>query len=281
MAEIAKSDIDAVSEEVVSLMVQEVLTAEAVMPGAVMDYSAQVGPGMDLLKIPKFQSFTVADVSDSADLTPATNTFSTDDLPLSRHKGIGLSVSAIASLQSKVDAISYYLEQTAKDLAQEMDQAIIDEAELTSASSPDHRIVYDNNGSDNNLQKVDILEAIRLLNVQKVPQTDRFMLVGPGSWKSLLNISEFIRADESGTNALQTGQIGKLFGLTCLMSPLAEDLKTLVFHRTHVAFARQKQVTVMREQRALGVKEDISVSHLYGKKVLDAGKRGVLLGTAS
>ena len=65
------------------------------------------------------------------------------------------------------------------------------------------------------------------------------------------------------------------------MSPLAEDLKTLVFHRTHVAFARQKQVTVMREQRALGVKEDISVSHLYGKKVLDAGKRGVLLGTAS
>jgi hypothetical protein len=147
-----------------------------------------------------------------------------------------------------------------------------------SAAAPDHRIAYAN---ATDLQKVDILESRRLLGVAKVPLDSRFLLIAPGSEKSLLNISEFVRVDESGSEAgLRNGQIGRLFGYTVIMSPQAEDLKTLAYHSTTMAFARQLSPKTEQDRDVPNLSDRWSVSHIYGRKVLDAGKRAVLLGTA-
>ena len=61
-----------------------------------------------------------------------------------------------------------------------MDQDIVAQLELTSASAPDHRVAYANSGTDNTLGQADILEAKRLLAVQNIDFADCYM--GGWSW---------------------------------------------------------------------------------------------------
>lgn len=272
-----KTEVDSTIEERVSRQVQEVLVAEAVIPGTILDFPAE--NGIDKIKIPKFGQFTVDTKVENTAVDAQDNAFSTDDLDLDQHKVIQMLIEDIANVQSKVEITSRYINQAGRDMAEDMDQDLIDTLEAgVSAAAPDHSIAYDN---ATDLQKVDVLEAKRLLTVQKVPQGDRFMLIGPGSEKSLLNISEFVRVDESGDNsALRNGQIGRLFGFTVMLSPLAEDLKTLCYHRTTMAMARQISPMTERDRDVPNLADRWSISHLYGRKVLDSGKRVVLLGTA-
>ena len=51
------TETSATAEAIVSAEVQEVLTASMVVPPTISDYSSMVGPGMDLVKIPRFSNF--------------------------------------------------------------------------------------------------------------------------------------------------------------------------------------------------------------------------------
>ena len=273
------TEVSATVEEIVSAQVQEVLTASAVVPGTIMDFSSSVGKGMDKLKIPRFGNFTVDTKAENVAVDAQVNAFSTDDLDLDQHKVIQFLIEDIADLQSKVAIQTEYVNQAGKDLAAELDQFLIDGIESgTSTAAPDHTIAYDN---ATDLQKTDILEARRLLNAQNVPQSDRTLLVNPDSEKSLMGISEFTRVDESGGSAaLRNGMIGKLFGFDVIMSSQAEALKTLAYHRTAHAVARQMAIKTERDRDLPNLSDRWSLSHLYGDASLDSGKRQVLLGTA-
>lgn len=266
-------------EAVVSAEIQMVLNANVVIPGAIMDYSAMVRPGMDTLKIPRMGKFTVGTKAENTAVDAQLNAFSSDSLALDQHKVVQFLIEDIADLQSKVAVAQEYVAQAAKDLAVQMDQKLIDDMEAgVSTSAPDHKIAY---VGSTVLAKVDILAARELLNVQNVPQEGRSLLVSPGSEADILNISEFVRVDESGGSlALRNGQIGRLFGFDVLMSSQAEDLKTLAFHKSCHAFARQLAPRVKMFDDVPNLAVRYSLDHIYGSKHLDGGKRLVLLGTA-
>lgn len=273
-----KTEVQATVEERVSTRVQEVLTATAVMPGTLENFPAE--NGIDTIKIPRFGNFTVDTKSENTAVDAQVNAFSTDDLALDQHKVIQFLVEDIASVQAKVAVTARYIDQAGRDLAANLDLDLIDTLESgVSAAAPDHRIAYAN---ATDLQKVDILEAKRLLGVQNVRLENRFLLIAPGSEKSLLNISEFIRVNESGTEAgLRNGQIGRLFGFTVIMSSQAEDLKTLAYHSSTMALSRQISMKTEQDRDLANLADRWSVSHLYGRQVLDDGKRVVMLGTAA
>ena len=277
-----KTEVDSTVEDVVSAEIQMVLVATAVMPGTLLDFSAAVRPGMDTLKIPKFGAFTVASKSENTAVDAQLNAFSSDDLALDKHKVVQWLLEDIANLQAKVAVNQAYVNQAGKDLAAEMDLTIINALESgVSTSAPDHKVAYANSGSANTIGKADIVGARKLLSVQNVPLADRYLLVDPASEADILSIDAFVKANEIGSDEpVRNGEIGKLYGFTVLVSAQAETAKSLAYHKTAAAFARQMMPRYQTESALAHLGGRHSVDHLYGVKVLDAGKRLVLLGTA-
>lgn len=272
-----KTEIDAVAEELVSMRVQEVLTSSMVVWPTLMDFSDQAGPGIDVIKIPKFGNFSVSSKSENTAVDAQINAFSADSLALSVYEVVQFLVEDMASLQSKVGIISAYIDQASKDMAAKMDLQVLTAFDAgVSTSAPDHAIKY-NDATNEDLEKVDILEARKLLSVANVPLSDRFAVIAPSQEKNLLNISEFVRVDEAGgSDALRNGMIGKLFGFDVLVStqiPAANPTNSYFYHKSCAAVARQLAPKIESMRDLANLADRWSISHIYGIKVLDSGKR--------
>lgn len=267
-------------EALVQAELQLQLVANAVMPGSIMDLSSQVGPGADRVAVPRLTNLSVQTKQENIAVDAQLVTLTADTLVLDQYKVVQFLIEDIADLQSKVSVAQGGIENAGRVMAAEMDLKLINDIESgTSASAPDHRVAYAAGGV---LAKADVLAARELLSLQNVPLSDRFLLVSAESEADLLNISEFTRVDESGgSQALRNGEIGKLFGFTVLMSSQGEQLKSLAYHKSCHAFARQLLPKVEQQRELAHLADRWSVSHVYGSKHLDSGKRAVMLGTAS
>lgn len=273
MANITKPDVDATVEEIVSAQVQEVLTAEMVVPGTIMDMSSEVGPGMDKLKIPKYGNFTVQNKAAGTPLTPQLNAFTSDDLDLDKHQAVPFLIEDLASLQSKIALAQQYVNQAAKDMAAKMDADIItDMVGSASAAAPDHLIAYE---TPSDLAKNDVLNARQLLNEANVSKADRTLLTAPDDETDLMKIPEFTRVDESGgSEALRNGQIGKLFGFDVVVSSQMTANVSLFYHRSTAAFARQLTPRSRQDLSILDIGQTWVIDHVWGIQAgLDSGKR--------
>jgi hypothetical protein len=271
-----KTQVDPTVEEIVSAQVQEVLTASMVIPGSIMDMSAQVGPGMDKLKIPKFGNFTVSSKVAGTAVDAQINAFTTDDLDLDKHQVVQFLVEKQASVQAKVAVEQAYIEQAARDLAAKMDADLYTIlAAGPSAAAPDH-IVQFANSPTNTLGKADFLAARKLLSKANVPLEMRACLVSPLQESEILAISEFVRVDESGGSAaLRNGQIGKLFGFDVYVSSQATDGVAMFYHKNCQAFARQWAPEVATESSLANLGVRWSIDHMWGSKHLYSGKLAV------
>jgi hypothetical protein len=269
--EVGKTEVDATVEEIVALQVQEVLTASAVLPGSVLDYSAQVGPGMDRLKIPRFTNFTVKTKAENTATTNEDLAFATDNLDLNQHKYVRFLVEDIASLQAKVAVVDQYVSQAARDLAAEMDAYVIGVIDAgVSAAAPDHILAAGSTRKD------DIIAARETLNLANVPMDRRFMLIGPDVEAEILAITDFVEVQKYGSaDAIQNGELGRLFGFQVLMSTQQASAEVLFYHPTTCAFARQLSPRVQRENDLDHLGQKVVIDHLYGAVSLDGGKRTV------
>jgi len=272
-----KSSVSATIQQLVSSQVQMVLVANVVVPGTITDYPA--GPGMDTLKIPRIGKFTVATKVAATAVSAQTNVASTDDLVLNQHKVVQFLVEDIAGVQSNIDVMGQYLEQAGKDMAVEMDNYFIGiMAAGASAAAPDHQLAF---ASGTALTKADILLARQRLNEQNVPQDERCCLISPANEAAILSIQEFTRVNEAGSAAgLRNGEFGKLFGFTFLLSTQVADAGSLFYHKSAVASGRQIMPKVEYFRDVPMLADRWSISHLYGGKILDSGKRIVEIGTA-
>lgn len=265
-------------ETIVSAEVKDVLNANMVVGPTLKDFSAQVGPGMDTLKYPKFGNFTVSTKSENTAVDAQLNAFTADTLSLNRHKAIQILVEDIAELQSKVNMLQAYANQAAMDLAVEMDQFLLDTLEAgISTSAPDHKRAY----AGSTIAAADILLARQLLNEAKVPMEDRYLVISPAEESALLAISAFTSAADFGSREpVVNGQIGRLFGFNVLMSQLAEDAKSMAYHRSAVIWARQLNPRVQSFYDLPNLAQRWSIDHIYGGVAVAPGVRSVLLGTA-
>lgn len=283
MADLGKTEVDVTIEEVVSSIVQEELKANAVLAPSILDMSSLARPGMDKINFPRAGGFTAEAKAENTALTAQTITYVNDGLDLDQHKAILARVEDIAGLQAKPDVIADIVRRMGKELAIDFDSYIYTQLQAASASAPDHRILYDNNATDNTLGKVDILEARRLLNVQHAPMDDRFLLISPGSEKSLLAIDDFVHVDKYGASAqgLSNGELGRIYGFKVLMSPIVDDVKTIAYYKGCCAFAYQQQVRFEQARDLPNVASEYLMHTLYGSTTMQGGKWQVMLGTAS
>ena len=239
------TDIANVSAELISSLVQEQLVEYLRLAPTVSDYSAMAMPGYKQIAIPRGSDLSAAAKGEGTEFEAQHFTYATDDLALDKHYVVPVDVEDIAQIQSRVPLMQDLVARMAVALADQIDSDIYDALKTCSTAAPDHVIQY-NDAVNEDLELVDITECRKLLNIQKVPQMDRYLLICPSQEKNMLGISNFIKANEYGAReALLNGEIGRVFGFTVIMSNVCEsDNYTLAYHKSHVAYAQQMGVKI-------------------------------------
>ena len=277
MADLGETEVAATVQQTVSSLVQEFLIQEAVLMERVTNYASKKGE--DRIKIPKSDTaLTADDKVENTSVTAQVVTYATDDLLLDQYKAIQIRIEDKAMMVSMVELMSDILPRMVKTLALDIDTKIVAQLELASAAAPDHRLAYDNATS---LGKVDLLNARQLIHEQNLSFNECYIGVSPASEANLLAIDDFVHVDKYGSaEGLVNGELGKLYGAKVIMSNEFDDAKTIVWHPSACAFSRQMDPKFERDRDLPNLADLVSLSHIYGVKVLDSGKRQVMLGTA-
>lgn len=285
MAIMGVTEIDAVSQrEIMANMVQQYLQAAAAFPQRVMTFTA--APGNKSVDIPRTGGFSVGNKTENTAVTAQVLTWAVDNLPLNKHRVIQVNLEKIANLQSKVAQELQIAERAGLDLAYDTDLQIVAEFyAAASASSPDHIIAYANSGGANTMGAADVLNAKRLLDIQKVPQDGRFLAVDPTAYSELLSVSDFVRVDAIGANntseGIRPGVVGRIYGFEVFMSQAVTEDQNIAFHRSALAYGVQQGVTYETDLDLPNLAQLHSFDQIYGLKGLDLGKRHVILGKAT
>jgi len=275
MANSTSTDVAALIEKRVSTIVTETLIQESVSLPTIMDMSSQVGPGMDRLDVPLFNELAAQDVSESAAMTAQVLNPTGAQLNLDQHKAIPFSITRRAGQQSKVALVPEALRNGARTLAAAVDDfvfGIIDAGTATAA--PDHRQALTAD------PLADIVLAKRLLDDANVPRGQRYLAASPGFTQALLSTSNIIRAQDYGNSQpIQNGYVGSVYGFMIIETSSASviDDGFQAYHMDAACFARQIQPELRTEEKALEMRTDYVLSHLYGGVYSDAaGVRSVV-----
>jgi len=272
--EIGNTEITATRQQLIASIVQETLKQKSLLLPTITDYSAFAQPGASQVGIPRRAQFAAADKTENTDLTAQELLFSADTILFDKHKAIYAKLEKIAGLQSNVNVQSEILVEMANELALQVDKDIIVQLKLPSAAAPDHRQLFANSPT-NTIQQTDILEARRLLNVQKVPMDNRTLLIPPDQEKAMLLISDFVRADTYGSaGGLINGEVGRVYGFRVMMHTELVAAEFLAYQSGHVGFGQQMSSEYLTDIEVKSLSTEYALHHVYGVKVLDLGKRG-------
>ena len=276
MADMGKTEVTATIEARISAMIQAQLIESSKLIPTVMNMPAE--DGIDRISMPRTGNFTVDDKAENTAVTPQVLTYAVDTLLLDKYKVIQVFLEDNARVQAKPDIVADILGRMGRQLALQIDTDIVSELENVSLAAPDHAVAYANATS---LGKADILTARQLLHEQNVPFNECYIGVSPASEADLLAIDDFVHVDKYGASAdgLRNGELGRLYGAPVIMSNEFDDAKTMVWHPTHCAYARQINPQFETERQTDKLGNLYSLSQLYGVKSLDSGVRAVLLGT--
>lgn len=278
MAQIGLTEVSATSMDVIASIVQETLKQESKLLPLISDYSAFAMKGAQSVKVPRRTQFTAADKAENTALTAQELTFAVDTISLAKNKAIYAALERVAEIQATPNVEGEIIMEMAKELALQVDKDIFTEIALASAAAPDHRVAFV--GSD--VAQVDLLQARYLLNAQNVPMDNRFLGIAPDQEKALLSIADFVRADAYGSaGGLINGEIGRIYGMTVVMSNVFTAARAYVWHKSAVGFAQQMTPEYSTDVDLKNTAKEYLLQHVYGVEVLDSGKRQVLLGSAA
>jgi N4-gp56 family major capsid protein len=262
-------------------IVQDQLQKEAKLPPTVSDISNLVQPGAVTVALPKWTSGFSGPAAQNVDgdtvVAFQTATFGKDTLTLDQWVNLPYALTDRIKMQSAINLESELAQSAGREMAIWVDNKIITELRLASASSPDH--VKQMTGTSNLvLTLADIVNMRMLLNKQNLPESDRTLLIAPEQEAALLKMDNFIRADAYGArDGLLNGEIGRVFGFRVIVHNGLDADEAIAYHKSAVAFAAQKQINYEKQRGAVNLQRDeYSFSCGMGFEVLQGGKCQVL-----
>jgi N4-gp56 family major capsid protein len=241
----------------------------------VIDRSVEAVRGVKSIDVGRRSQFTAVDKVADTPLSSQKITWTADNMPLSSHKAVYTILEDAADLEAAVAQEPAILESATEALLTAFEAAIYTALATASSTTPDHRIQLKTTGT---ISLADVLEARRLLNVQNVPQTDRWLAVHPDQERDLLALENLTDVSKYGDRmAIVNGEIGMIYGFRTIVTNNVTTETALAYHRTHVAFARQLNLTWEKARDLENAATEYLMQNKYGIKTLDAGKRGILL----
>lgn len=266
----------------ISSVALERLYEKSILLPTVRDYSSLVKPGMKSIGVPGTSSLSASSKSENTAFDAQAYSWSANTISLENHKACQILVEDYAAFEANVDLVDEFINDATSALAETVDDAIIAELKNASSSTPDHQIKF-SDSTNEDLEYEDILEAKRLLDIQKVPMSERYMLVNPTGMKQLLQISNFIEVQKYGPNvAIMSGEIGSIAGFRVLMNSslaggVGNDNVALFWHASAVGFAARYLARFKFQDEIDHIARRYSVDAIHGAEVMDSGKRCVMI----
>ena len=258
----------------ISNQAQLYLQQESYLLPTVTDYSALVSPGAKSVGVPRGAGFTVNSKGENTAADATAVTYATDTISLVNHRYVQFLVEDIAEIQAKIAVVNENVLRATKDLAADVDNYIITELKLASASAPDHQLVFADTVGDV-IAKADILAARALLQAQYIDPRQCYIGIGPEKENELLAIDDFIHAEKYGSSMpIMNGEIGKIYGMKVIVHTGFTDTMC-TWHPTAVGFAFQRRLNFQSESDLANLGTRYSLDMIHGAEVLDSGKRTV------
>lgn len=255
--------------------IQQNYYERSILGPSFVDDSELIPQGSVSYTYPIFSKATLQDKASGVALTDTTMTLSGDTLTLNKHKGRLVSVEDIDEAQSVPNLGAAIVRNYAEAWVEQFESDLWTEAKNVSAATPDHILQLGSTG--NALNVPNIVAGHKLLNDQKLPRTDRFLVVSTAQEAEMLQIDNFIRADAYGSpESLRNGEIGRVYGYTVLVSTSAADAEAMMYHRSHVAYAIQRMPKFESDRDINNLADKYAISLLYGIKARRSGIYGVL-----
>ncbi|MCB0370142.1 MAG: hypothetical protein KDD45_12140 [Bdellovibrionales bacterium] len=262
--------------EIAAQDVQNQLTDQGVLVNAVLNLSSQVGPGMKSIAIPRVSGMAATAIpDDGSDSTSSGMTLSVDTLSLTSKREVADFIYDTA-LDSAVNLKEAFFANAPAVYVEDIESKIYLELDGASASTPDH--ILQMSGASNLVPTIaDIRLAAKLLDEQKYPQSDRYLIVTPAIKHAINAFSEVSSASAFGSSdAIQKGVVGELYGFKILMSNQATSNTMIAFHKNALAFGMQKDITPVDTRNEEKAREFVAIRGHYGQKVLNSGKGCIL-----
>lgn len=203
---------------------------------------------------------TMAGISDTTSLTSGTWVGTTD--VTMAHSNVSATINTFATgeyiddfdaLKTNIDLRSAYAESIAGAMNRAVDSEIIAAFDAVANADLAGGAIIDCTHSAT-LDKTAILTAKKQLDSKSVPQSDRFLVLSPQGLNDLMSASSIVSSDFGviSNEALQTGNIGSLFGFNIIMSNELTTTKTpnsgvacYAFHKNSVGCAVGKDMTTL------------------------------------
>lgn len=202
----------------------------------------------DTINIPKLGNESARDKTAGSAISYDSATDSSVTLLINSYKYVGKLIEDIVSVQSKYDLFSNFTDKIGYALATAVDTAVLALTETGTANA------FSVGGFVTGIAQTSVIAAGRVLDLKSVPKENRYLVVDPYGYEDLLNIDNFVRYDAGGKTpvALETGEVGTLFGNKVLMSnnvaiPTALSAYGMLFQKDAFAIALQKDVTMKTE----------------------------------
>jgi hypothetical protein len=268
--------------DLITQIVQAELLEQTVILGSVMDHSSLLIPGLKSVEIPRFEADTTPGSGrfgdpgtqnpDGETAAPfQTATLTTDVINLDQWKNLPYRIPDRVGMQSRVPLEAELARKAGKEFAIYMD----DEIRGVLATLTATRAYADT--VNETMQLEDITAVRRILNKENVPQDNRVLLISPEQEEAMLNISNFIKANEYGSReALLNGEIGRVFGFRVLVSNLLAASEAYAYHRECVGYAIQHQVDFETQRADVNIRAtDYSYASGWGFTLMYDGRKGV------
>jgi N4-gp56 family major capsid protein len=269
--------------DVISSIVQDELKRSAKLRPTVTDRSDMAMKGVKSIDLPRFDSSFAGPQPQNADgvteTAGQTLDFAVDTIDLNDWTSIVYKIPDRVSKQTMINLEGELAVSAGKDYGNYVDDQIIVQLRLATASQQIGIEDNDTSGLGASLVLEDISKARRLLNRANVPQDERFMLIPPEMEENIINLDNFRQADKYGSReALLQGEVGQIYGFRVIVHNGLAANEAVCYHRTAVAIAVQHDVTFETRRLPLGLQAtEYSYAMGMGQTVLDEGKRQVYL----
>lgn len=254
--------------------VQALLTQRAVLLPTISDYSSLVVEGANSVDIPRLSRGVARDSKfDGTENTNSGMAIAVDTLLFDQFKEVPEYIYDDARSKTSADLDAYFMQVSPTVMADTIEQAVYAELKKASASAPDNILTISAQPTWDEL----VAAQVRL-DEENVPMEDRFLACTPAMKAKLLKIQEVkdasLRMDQS---VVVKGQFSEAAGFKFVVTNNATADEILCYHKTAMAFALKKSVPFVKERHEDLNRDYLALKANYGQKILDAGKRVVLL----
>jgi N4-gp56 family major capsid protein len=271
MAIIGNTELGVTQNDLKTALVQNELRASSKMMPFLTDVSKFAVKGSKSISFPKLTSFTVENRTSGVAGTSQAITATNDQLDLNINAHVQWVTDANTAYQSAIDVESEFIKLASQAHGYDFDVKVL--AGIKAAAGL---------LSTAGITAAKILTLREYITKNEGKLQDMVMVIAPDVETTMLGIADFIRADSygAGVTALQSGEIGKVYGVKVVVHSALGAGNALMFEKRGYAYGLQRAPAYAAQSNIeYGVGAVLNVvGQLYGHKALQVQVNGAAAG---